>query len=43
MASKQVTATLFPESGGAPVLMSSVDLFRRLTSDSFALVSLTYT
>ena len=43
MASKQVSAMLFPESGGAPVLMPSVDLFRGLTSGSLAFVSLTHT
>ena len=39
MASNQVSAMLFPERGGAPVLMPSVDLFRCLISGSFALVS----
>jgi hypothetical protein len=43
MASNQVSAMLFPESGGAPVLMPSVDLFRGLISGSLAFVSLTRT
>jgi hypothetical protein len=43
MASNQVSAMLFPESGGAPVLMPSVDLFRGLISGSLAFVSLTHT
>jgi hypothetical protein len=43
MASNQVSAMLFPESGGAPVLMPSVDLFRGLINGSLAFVSLTHT
>jgi hypothetical protein len=43
MASNQVSAMFFPESGGAPVLMPSVDLFRGLISGSLAFVSLTHT
>jgi hypothetical protein len=38
MASNQVSATLFPESGGAPVLMPPVDLFRGLMRGSLAFV-----
>src|SRR5664279_5943952 len=41
IASNQVSAMLFPESGGAPVLMPSVDPFRGLISGSLAFVSLT--
>jgi len=40
MTSNQVPAMLFPESGGAPVLMPSVGLFRGLISGSLAFVSL---
>src|SRR5205807_2471606 len=41
MASNQVSAMLFPESGGAPVLMPPVDPFRGLINGSLAFVSLT--
>ena len=43
MASKQVPAMLVPESGGAPVLAPSADLFRGLSSGSLAFVSLART
>src|SRR5260370_41333720 len=43
VASNQVSATLFPEREGAPVLMQSVDLFRGLDSGLLALVSPTRT
>ena len=43
MASNRVSAMLFPESEGAPVLMPPVDPFRGLISGSLLFVSLTHT